>query len=106
MLEKNLNTGIKEIRLRLPTDVVDSIPDNEIISMLLDKILTKVEYYQSRCKEMEEKYKMNFNSFKKKINNNKKEIFSDWDNFILWEGYMLGYKEWNKKYKELKQCIE
>lgn len=33
---------------------------------------------------MEEKYKIDFDSFKKKINGNKiKENFSEWDNFIL-----------------------
>jgi len=63
MSAKNTKTAIKEIKLQLPVDIANSIPDNEIISLFTNKALTKVEYYQSRCKLMEEKYKMDFNSF-------------------------------------------
>lgn len=78
----------------MPVDIANSIPYNEIISLLINKALTKIEYYQSRCKLMEEKYKIDFDSFKKKINGNKiKENFSEWDNFILQEGYILAYKK-------------
>lgn len=103
---KITKTAIKEIKLQLPIDIANSIHDNEIISLLINKVLTKVEYYHSKCKLMEEKYKMDFDSFNKKINGNKiKENFSEWDDFILWEGYILAYKEYNKKYKALKRCM-
>lgn len=95
---------LKEIKIKLPGDVIEGISNKEIITMFLDKALSKAEYYHSRCKEMEEKYGMDFVSFKKKIEKTKKEDFSEWDDFILWEGYTLGYKEWNKKYEELKNC--
>ncbi len=97
-------TVLKEIKIKLPDDVLETVTKKEIIGMLLDKALSKAEYFRSRCKEMEEKYGMDFASFKKKIEGSKDEKFSDWDDFILWEGYMLGYEEWNKKYEELKIC--
>ncbi|MFQ5901616.1 MAG: hypothetical protein ACE5IH_08680 [Thermodesulfobacteriota bacterium] len=97
-------TVLKEIKIRLPGDIIETVSNKEIIAMLLDKALNKAEYYHSRCKEMEERYGMKFASFKKKVDEATKEKFSDWDDFILWEGYVLGYEEWNKKYEELKNC--
>ena len=97
---------LKEIKIKLPGDVIKEISNKEIIAMLLDKALSKAEYYHSSSKEMEEKYGMDFISFKKKIEKTRKEDFTEWDDFILWEGYTLGYEEWNKKYKELKNCRE
>lgn len=97
-------TVLKEIKIKLPGDVIEAVSNREIIAMFLDKALSKTEYYYSRCKEMEEKYSMDFASFKKQIDEAKKENFSEWDDFILWEGYTLGYEEWKKKYEELKSC--
>jgi len=39
---------------------------------------------------------MDFLSFKKKVEQSKKEIFTAWDDLLLWEGYELAYKEWGK----------
>ncbi|MCR4344595.1 MAG: hypothetical protein NUV44_07500 [Candidatus Scalindua sp.] len=99
-------TILKEIKIKLPSNVIETVSNKEIITMLLDKALSKAEYYHSRCNEMEEKYGMEFSSFKKKIDEAKNEKFSDWDDFILWEGYMLGSEEWDKKYEELNSCRE
>lgn len=99
-------TVLKEIKIKLPSDMVETISNKEIIAMLMDNALSKVEYYRSRCNEFGEKYGMGFNSFKKRGEEAKEEVFSDWDDLILWEGYELGYKEWEKKYEELKVCRE
>lgn len=99
-------TVFKEIKIKLPNNIVETISNKEIIAMLMDKVLSKAEYYRSKCSEFGEKYGMNFNSFKKQGEEAKEEVFSDWDNLILWEGYELGYKEWKKKYEELKVCRE
>lgn len=32
----------------------------------------------------------------------KNEIFTEWDDLVVWEGYELGCKEWKKKHEELK----
>jgi hypothetical protein len=96
---------LKEIKIKLPKDIVETISTKEIIDMILDKALSKAEYYLSRCNEFKEKYGVDFASFKKRAEKSKKEVFSEWDDLITWEGYELGYKEWNKKYEELKSCM-
>ena len=98
------NVILKEIKVKLPDDIVNSISSSEIVSMLLDKALTKVEYYKSKCRELEGKYNLDFSSFKKKVENAGKEKFADWDDLMIWEGYELAYHEWIKKYEELKSC--
>jgi len=99
-------TTFKEIRLKLPADIVETISGKEIISLLLDKSLSKVEYYQSKFKQFEEKYNMDFTSFRNKVEGSEQEIFSEWDDLIVWEGYEFGYNEWKKKYEGLKGCME
>lgn len=98
--------ALKEIKLKLPDDLIEAVSKKEIIEMLLDKALSKAEYYRSRCKEFEERYGLDFTSFKKKVKQAEEEVFTDWDDMITWEGYNLGYKDWKKKYEELKACTE
>lgn len=98
--------NFKEMKLKLPSDMVETISSKEIVTLLLDKALSKAEYYQSKCKEFEEKYNMDFASFKKKVEEAEQEVFAEWDDLVMWEGYELGYKEWNRKYEELRSCRE
>ena len=97
---------LKEIKLKLPKNIVESLAKNEIISLLLDKAFNKKEYYLTRCMEMEQKYGMGFSDFNKKVEENKKEIFEEWDDLMEWEAYDLAYNEWKEKYEELKSCLE
>lgn len=99
-------TIFKEIKIKLPDDLAKTISNKEIITMLLDKALSKAEYYLSRCNEFQEKYGMDFVSFKKSAEEAKEEVFAEWDDLVMWEGYELSYNEWKKKYEELKSCIE
>ncbi len=98
-------TVFKELKIKLPSDLTESISEKEVISMIMDMAISKAEYYRSRCKEMEEKYGSDITSFKKKIEEADKEMFSEWDDLIIWEGYELGYNEWERKYEELKGCM-
>jgi len=98
--------AFKEIRIKLPNDMVNARTGKEIIGLLLDKALSKREYYLSRCKEMEQKYGVGFESFKKRVEDSEEEVFGEWDDLLLWEGYELSYKEWKGKYEELKKCME
>jgi hypothetical protein len=98
--------AFKEMKLKLPSDVIETISSKEMIGLLLDKALSKAEYYQSKCKEFEQKYNMDFTSFKKKVEGAEKEVFTEWDDLLVWEGYELGYKEWKRKYEELISCRE
>ena len=99
-------TTFKEVKLKLPSDMVETISSKEIVALLLDKALSKAEYYESKSKELEEKYNMDFASFKKKVEEAKQEVFTEWDDIVVWEGYDLAYKEWKRKYEELKGCME
>ena len=97
--------GLKEITVKLPGNVVESLAKNEIISLLLDKAFNKSEYYLTRCREMEQKYGKSFVDFKQQVEESKEEIFEEWDDLIEWEAYELAYKDWNEKYEELRNCM-
>ena len=47
---------LKEIKIELPDNLGEIVSSKEIITMLLDKALSKAEYFGSRCREFEEKY--------------------------------------------------
>ena len=95
----------RDITIRLPKVVADIVSAKEIVALLTDKALSKAEYYQSRCQEMEQKHRTYLADFRKKVEDSEEEIFSEWDDLIVWEGYHLGRREWVRKYKELKNCI-
>ncbi len=98
-------SAYRDITIKLPKYAAEMISAREIIALLTDKSLNKAEYYRSKCQELEQKYGRDFVDFKKKVEESGEEIFSEWDDLMVWEGYHLGYKEWVKKYKELKACI-
>jgi hypothetical protein len=97
--------NLKEVKLKLPGIVVESLAKNEIISLLLDKAFNKSEYYLTRGKEMEQKYGKPFADFKRQVDESKEEVFEEWDDLIEWEAYELAYKDWKGKYQELKNCM-
>ena len=53
----------------------------------------------------ESKYGTDYTSFKKKIERGD-ESFQGWDDLLLWEGFLLAYREWSIKYKNLKLCMK
>lgn len=97
--------GLTEIKLALPSDLAGSITSGEIIDLLLDKAFCKAEYYRSRCSEFTCKYRLSFTEFKQRLETSDKEIYSEWDDLLLWEGYELARMEWQKKYEELRVCM-
>ena len=101
-MEKIQNT---EVTLRIPPSIAADIGSNEIIELLLDKALGKKDLYKSKIKMFESKYRTNYTSFKKKIEKGD-ESFQEWDDLLLWEGFLLAYKEWSRKYKDLKLCMK
>ncbi|MDA3897931.1 MAG: hypothetical protein PF482_17500 [Desulfobacteraceae bacterium] len=94
-----------EITLRIPPSIAVDIGSNEIIKLLLDKALGKRDFYRSKIKMFESKYGSNYVSFKKKTEI-VDESFQKWDDLLLWEGFLLAYREWNRKYKDLKLCTK
>jgi len=64
--------------------------EQEAISALVhDQARLKVEHYNKKIKEMEDKYDMVFPEFESRIKGTaNKEIFEEWDDYILWESYV------------------
>lgn len=96
--------ALKEITIRLPEMLADDISSEEIVGMFMDKAVTASEYYRSRCKEFEQKYGMGFSAFKKKVESAKTENIAEWDDMLVWEGFMLAHAEWKNKSRELRKC--
>ena len=96
---------MNEVTLRIPPSIAVDIGSNDIIELLLDKALGKRDFYKTKIKMLEAKYGTNFASFKKKTEKGE-ERFQEWDDLLLWEGFVIAYKEWNKKYKDLKLCMK
>jgi hypothetical protein len=100
------NKTLKKFNIELPEQIVKAITEKEIISLLIDKALTKKEYYHSKLKIFENKYGLELDEFKKKNSLSDKEKFEEWDDLLLWEGYEKAYNEWYNKYEELISCTK
>ncbi len=96
---------LESIVVKVPKTVVKDLQNKEILFFLLDKALTKLEYYHSRCKQFEKKYKKSLEEFKKEVESSE-ENFEWWDDLILWEGYYEAYQEWKRKYEEIKLVLQ
>jgi len=101
-MEKNQTS---EVTLRIPPSIAVDIKSNEIIGLLIDKALGKRDLYESKIKMFESKYGTDFASFKKNAEKGE-ENFQEWDDLLIWEGFLLAYGEWNRKYKDLKLCMK
>ena len=98
-------SALKEITIRVPSELAEAISGREIIETIRDKFLTKSVYYESKCNEFREKYGMSFGAFKKKTEKSNVECFEEWDDLLLWEGFELALKEWKNKYNGIKKCM-
>ena len=94
-----------EVIVRIPPSMASDVGGNEIVGMLLDKALGKKDFYKSRMKIFEAKYGTDFAAFKKKSEDGE-ENFEEWDDLLLWEGCQLAYREWDRKYEDLKLCMK
>jgi hypothetical protein len=66
-------------------------------NLVLDQAATKIRYFDSRIIEMRSKYKMNFEDFKRRIEERKgNEVFEEWDDFIIWDAYESAKRYWLK----------
>jgi hypothetical protein len=93
-----------KVIVRIPPSIAADIGNNEIIDLLLGKALGKRDFYKSKINMFESKYGTNYASFKKKSEQGD-ENFQEWDDLLLWEGFLLAYREWNRKYRDLKRCM-
>ena len=65
--------------------------------LVQDQAVQKVNNYSKKIAEMEQKYKMDFSAFEKKINSRVgEEDFEEWDDFIIWESYVKACRYWEQ----------
>ena len=80
-----------EVTLKIPPSIAAEFRSNEIIELLLDKALGKRDLYETKIKMFELKYGTDFASFKKNTEKGD-EIFQEWDDLLMWEGFLLAYR--------------
>ncbi|MDQ1275234.1 MAG: hypothetical protein QG610_807 [Euryarchaeota archaeon] len=57
----------------------------------------KIDYYNKKIAEMEQKYGMDFSAFEKRIHSRvEEEDFEEWDDFIIWESYVTASRYWEQ----------
>jgi len=57
----------------------------------------KIDYYDKKVAEMEQKYGMDFSAFEKRIHSRVgEEDFEEWDDFIIWESYVTASRYWEQ----------
>lgn len=76
-------------------------------NLVLEQAAAKICYFDSKISEMRSKYKMNFNDFKRRIEERRgEEIFEEWDDFIIWDSYESAHSYWAKVETRLKGSPE
>jgi hypothetical protein len=94
----------KNVKIKFPTSR-SGISDFEITNMLLHKALNKMEFFRTRCLEMEEKHGLDFRRFKEQIDRGE-GILEEWDELALWEEYFNSFEEWKNKYEEINRFLK
>lgn len=100
---KSLNK--KKIVIDVPEDLLEHFNKQNILDLMYEKALSKTEYYKSKSKYYENKYKKDFLEFQEKYKNRNDEDIEEWDDYIVWESYITAFNEWEKKTEELKACL-
>ncbi|WP_297057985.1 hypothetical protein [Thermosulfurimonas sp.] len=95
---------LEEITLKIPRSVAQGLEKRDILFFLADKALSKLEYYRSRVEIFRRKYGCELKEFQKRVLSHK-EDFEKWEDLILWEGYERAYREWKRKYEDLKSVL-
>ncbi len=99
-----METTINEIKPNI-FNVMKSMnltPEKIINEYLILNISNKISLYSAECKFYETKYNSNFNDFEKKVNNEEnKENFEEWDDYLAWTWAFQNFEFYKKNLKEL-----
>lgn len=95
-----------DIKFPPPMNISGRISGSEVTNLMLYKALNKMEYFRTRCVEMEEKHGFDFTRFKERIDSGEEGKFDNWDELVLWEEYFNSFKEWKSKYEELNRFLK
>ncbi len=87
------------------TEKKNTVPNPVIANLLLNQTLHRMEYFRTRCLEMEEKYGSNLSGLREKIENGENEMTEGWDELVRWEDYSHSFEEWKHKYEALNNYL-
>jgi hypothetical protein len=90
----NHTTTTHTIETLLPPRVREEAIRSHVLAQMLD--------LKRRLEPYEQKYKMSFSRFKRKVESLKEENFEMWDDFIVWEGLNDAYQSWKKRFESIK----
>jgi hypothetical protein len=64
-------------------------------SLVLDQAASKICHFNTKISEMQAKYRMSFEQFKRRVESRtESESFDEWDDFIIWESYESARRYW------------
>ncbi len=76
-------------------------PQKYIKEIFRNVAFLKMKEYEREIQPFQEKYKIPFEKFEKKVKSQKKENFEIWDDYLVWKGLYLAYQKWFKRYKKI-----
>ena len=77
-----------------------------LTGIIREQAKNKIFYYENKIGEIERKYKIDFQGFKKIIEGRKdEEVFEEWDDFIHWEGYEEALRYWTEVEERVKDRV-
>lgn len=97
---------LSRVNIKLPDDLKGRVSEVDIMNKLVNGALNRMEYYRTRCMEMEEKYGVDFDHFQGQFSSGFEEDFDEGDDFSLWEGYFYAFREWKNKYENLRNFLQ
>ncbi len=95
----------RKVSVSLPQRIAETTSDSEIINLLLDRAMSKAEYFRSKSCLYQSAHGVSLDEFKIRSEVSP-ESFSAWDDLLVWEGYELAYREWQGRYEELLKCLK
>lgn len=71
--------------------------------LIREQAKNKIRFYGKKISEMERKYKVDYQEFKKLVEKRKdEEVFEEWDDFIQWASYEEALRYWTEVEERVK----
>lgn len=90
-----------DVNIYLPKDLDGKFSKVQIANSLINNAMSRMEFYRTRCVEMEEKYGLDFKQFREGSLNDSHHH----NDFTLWQGYSRAFEEWKNKCEALRSFI-
>lgn len=79
--------------------------EKALIDFALSIAFSKKAEFEEECEMFENKYKMSFKEFEKKINKDKEEKFEEYDDYLAWKFAEKGKEHWQEKVRKLRNAV-